>query len=164
MLIPGITQARLVVAGIVVAILVGALVKFGSHERQVEVRKAEKVSAIVERQAEAGTEANIVKAAVAARGAEDDSKAIAAYIAAHPARPERVCNQNGGGSQGMRQGHAPVSAPAGGGAGPAAVPKVLGGDEDGNGDQDGVDVGPGVDVILRAAEALDILYRERQRR
>jgi len=160
--IPGVTQARLVMAGITVALIVVALGWFGLHERHVEVRKLEKREAIVEKQADAGTEANIVKAAVAARGAEDDRRAIDAYIAAHPAEPVRMCDQDGGRPQGVRQVSAPVAASAGHGAGPAAVPAVLGRDEAGG--KDGTDVGPGVDAILRATEALDILYRERQRR
>lgn len=157
MMIPGLTQARLILAGLVVVGAVAALAWFGLHERHVEVRKYEKAAAIVEKQADAGTEANVVKAAIAARGAEDDQRAIDAYIAAHPVKPVRLCDKDGSGPPGVRQNGAPNTANAGRGAGPAAVPEVLGGVD--------VVVDPaGVDAILRATEALDILYRERQRR
>lgn len=149
-------------AGLVVGGIVVSLILFGLHERHVDARHFKEQAAIVEKQAAAGTEANAVKAAVAARGAEDDQRAIDAYIAAHPIEPVRVCDKDSGRPQGVRQDGAPVAAPAGRGAGPAAVPPVLGRDKTGG--EGGTDVGPGVDAILRATEALDVLYRERQRR
>lgn len=160
--IPGVTGIRLFLAGIVVTMVIVAAFALDFHGRHVEDRKIDKASVKVEDEAKAGTEANLIKAAIAARGAEDDQRAIDAYVAAHPAQPVRVCNANSG-SVGVRQAGTADTATAGAGTGLPAVSQVLGRDASTDATE-GVDVSPAVDVILRAAEAVDILYRERQRR
>lgn len=159
----GLTQIRFFFAALVALIIIASLMTFGCHERHVELRTMEKSSVRVQKQADAGTEANIVKAAIAARGAENDQRAVDAYLAAHPMEPVRLCHEDDRGG-GLPKARAPISAPANRGTGSGAVPPVLGGSDSDSADSAGPDVGDAVDTILRATEALDILYRERQRR
>lgn len=157
----GLTQIRLFFAALVALIIIASLMTFGCHERHIELQTMEKSSVRVQKQADAGTEANVVKAAIAARGADDDQHAVDAYLAAHPIEPVRLCHEDDRGG-GLPKARAPVAAPAHPGAGSAAVPSVLGGSD--SGDAEGPDVSDALDTILRATETLDVLYRERQRR
>lgn len=161
------TPIRMYLFGFMALIVIFAISTGIFHERHVGAQKIikadDKASAKVQKDADAGTEANIVKAALAARKAEDDKRAIDDYIAAHHLEPVRVCVNANANSIGVRQAGSVIATPAGSGARPAAVSQVLGGDVRAAADT-GVDVTPAIDAILRATEHLDVLYRERQRR
>lgn len=84
------------------------------------------------------------------------AKTLAQYAATHPVGSVRLCKPARHPTVGMSTPGHENGGPNGSGPGPDTVPEVLGGGE-------GVDIGPDVDAILRAAETLGGLYRSTQR-
>jgi hypothetical protein len=84
---------------------------------------------------------------------ESMQKGLNDYMAAHPVGPVLMCNQSrGSGSAGLPEATPAHSGDAVSGTGPATVPEVPA----------GIDIGPDLSTIVRAAGTMATLYRQYQ--
>ena len=143
------------------AIVLAAFTWWSVHERGVEHKKdvATDNAALEVRHTEvvAQTAANVAKADAADSGADHDQQVIDAYRAAHPVDDVRVCHSTGDSVQRVPAASAANGGAQSAGAGSAAVSEVPAGTP-------GPNIGPGLDVLVQAAQRLDVLYADRQQR
>jgi hypothetical protein len=146
------------IAGACAIFALAGWIFFGAehHEHVKDVAIDSRATQAVEREADAQTEANAVKAAVAAQGADSDQKRIDAYAAAHPIEPIRLCQPD------PRGGRLPQARTVAGGVtnslpGPgsfSAVPERPA----------GPDISEGLTELVLAASRLAVIDAERQQR
>jgi hypothetical protein len=155
--------AELVGAAVLIAALAGWWLEHNHHEQQVGAQKIEAqdhtASAAAERQADAGTEANIINAALAAKGATSAQSSVDAYLAAHPVGVIRLPDPAAAHDRGGRVCEAGPAQPRAdsAGSGPAVVPAVPGGGE-------ASDLGPATAEIVSSAARLAVIHQESQHR
>jgi hypothetical protein len=141
-------------------VLVAALWWFGFHEREVGKTVIERedtaATAKVQARADEETEANAIKAAIAAEGAAHDQRHVDQYAAAHPIEPVRVCHPDGG-SGSVSQARTVAGGVTNSLPGPgsfSAVPERPA----------GPDISEGLTELVLAASRLAVIDAERQQR
>lgn len=129
------------------------------HQRQIGAAQVIAADAAARADEHAKVLAEEARLQARADSAERDRNAIVKtlqdYARAHPVGSVRLCKP-GNKPAGVPPGGSAAAGTADTGTGSSTVPEVLGGSA-------GVDIGPDVDAILRAAETMGGLYRSRQR-
>jgi hypothetical protein len=151
------TAERWLIEILIVAALASGLVLYLEHRGAERIEAADqKALDAAAKQAEAETALNAEKANKADEVADASQKAIDSYIAAHPIEPVRVCHASNS-VPGVPKASAAHSGPQSPSAGPATVPGVPDSTA-------GPDIGPGLAIIVQAAERLAIIDADRQKR
>jgi hypothetical protein len=138
-------------------LILGAFLWYTVHERDLGEHTIELHDAAAKRVLDVTvnqqTAAAQAKADAADKRAHDAQSQLTAYMAAQPLEPIRVCVAHLGGG-GLSQARTALAAPAGTGPAAAAVPPVPA----------GVEIGAGLEALMRSAGDLAIGLREFQQR